>query len=387
MLPYLLCFTISVFSFFIAEKVNKNKIFSCLAALIGILVLCLLAGLRSENIGTDIGAYTKPIYTAAISSSTFTEYLSSSWYAQWRYLYVHDFEIGFTTLVFIITKIFNSFPVVLFSIELCIVVPIYLSLKNIKGISASFGMLVFCLMFYNVTFNIMRQWIAMALILYAFSFVINNNKKAALILLLIAVAFHTTALIAFVLYAMYYYTVILPKNGNKFVKIRIDSCAFTYDEYTRRIIVIFIISILFLIFFGLLPNILNLLGLSKYAYYISGSITLSINGILLRLPIIILFIIYFRKIQDKTKWAPFLLAVLLVDVVFSQLSSIASQSWRISAWVSFFNIISYPILLSSISNKRSVYLIRFIIFIYMVLYWLYYFVFQGVHQTIPYVFS
>ena len=166
---YIVCFLISCFYFWLSEK-SKNKFAKNGLAIIAILIPCILAGLRADTVGTDVKVYVEPIYHAAKESTGFSDYMGQSWFYIWRYKYVHDFEIGFTTLVFVIAKITGSLGMVLFFIHAFIVTPIYIGLRRMhKTYPISFGMLVFYLMFYNTSLNMMRQWIAMAILLMAFS--------------------------------------------------------------------------------------------------------------------------------------------------------------------------------------------------------------------------
>ena len=66
-------------------------------------------------------------------------------------MYVNKFEIGFTTLVYLIEKLGGSLGTVLFFIHALILAPIYLGLKRMKkSYPVYLGMLVFYLLFFGV---------------------------------------------------------------------------------------------------------------------------------------------------------------------------------------------------------------------------------------------
>lgn len=387
--PYILCFFASFLFFHLAEKSKRNKFASGFLGAIGIAILCSLAGLRSENIGTDIQAYVKPIYTAANNSNSFGEYLTSSWYSLWRYKHVSDFEIGFTSLVYIIAKVFNSFSAVLFSIEFCIITPIYFALKKMfKRKKVSFGMLVFCLMFYNVTLNIMRQWIAMAFVLYAFSCIITKERGKAVISIIAGTLFHVSAIISIPIFGIFFYVSSRKTSGKyKIKRFRVNNFSITLDRSMQRTIIVLIIGLILIIFINSFANILRSIGLSEYAQYISGGAIFSINAFIVRLPILIIFLKYKYIFTESNLNSSFYMGMLLFDILTSQLSGITSQSWRISAWFSMFYIFSFPQLINGIQRKSEKKIVLVLVFLYMIFYWLYYFVYIGSHSTIPYEFG
>ena len=161
---YILFFLISCLFFWLSEKC-KNRIARNLLAIIAILIPCILAGLRSDTIGTDVKVYVEPMYNAAKESHNLTDYMNQRWFVIWRYMYVNKFEIGFSFMIYFIQKFGGSLSIVLFFIQLLIIAPIYIGLKKInKPYPICFCMLVFFLLFYNTSLNMMRQWIAMAIL-------------------------------------------------------------------------------------------------------------------------------------------------------------------------------------------------------------------------------
>lgn len=192
---YISCFLISCFFFWLSEKC-KSRIARNVLAVIAILIPCVLAGLRADTIGTDVKVYVEPIYNAAKESNSLSSYMGQSWFYIWRYKYVHDFEIGFTILVYVIEKITESWSIVLFFIHVFIVTPVYIGLRRVhKTYPIYFGMLVFYLMFYNASLNMMRQWMAMAFLFMGFSYLFFENKKKYCAIVVIACLFHISAVI------------------------------------------------------------------------------------------------------------------------------------------------------------------------------------------------
>ena len=203
---YIVFFLISCFLIWLSEK-SSSRYIGKLLAFIAILLPCILAGMRADTIGTDLRVYVEPMYNAAKQSTSFSSYMDQRWYVIWRYMYVNKFEIGFTTLVYLIEKLGGSLGTVLFFIQALILAPIYLGLKRMKkSYPVYLGMLVFYLLFYNTSLNMMRQWIAMSILFYGLSYLITNEKKKYFITIVVACLFHTSALMGVVIYFLYMYS-------------------------------------------------------------------------------------------------------------------------------------------------------------------------------------
>lgn len=379
---YMVCFLTSCIFFMMSEK-SKNKLAKNFLALIAILLPCLLAGLRSDIIGTDVKVYVEPIYDAAQKSQSLNSYMDQSWFYIWRNKYVRDFEIGFTILVFIIVKLTNSLGVVLFSIHFLIVAPIYVGLKKLhKSYSICFGMLVFYLMFYNTSLNMMRQWIAMSILFMAFAYLIDGHKIKYCIFVMIACLFHISAIMGFVI--MFVYMASTKKSEVK-KNVHLKSSESTFP------IKVFIFGIILLLSLNVVATFLNYIGLSKYVGYIQGDNKLYIlpKQILLRLPIIVLFVFRWKSIAKEDALAPFYASMIVLDLLASQLMSINEYAFRISSFFSEYNIVSYSALVHIKGRKHGIKHYIFLVYVlsYIVCYWVYYYVITGAHATFPYVFA
>ena len=379
---YIVCFLISCSFFWLSEKC-KGKFAKNGIAIIAILIPCLLAGLRADTIGTDVKVYVEPMYNAAKESHTLSAYMNQRWFVIWRYMYVNKFEIGFSLMVFLIQKLGGSFAMVLFFIQLLIIAPIYVGLKKIhKPYPICFGMFVFYCLFYNTSLNMMRQWIAMAILFMAFSYLISGKKKKYGILTLVACLFHTSAIIGFVIFPIYIYC----NKKREYIKI----ANFKLDEVMAPI-KIFIYGCVMLLSLNIIAVILSHIGLSKYIGYIQGDNGLYLlpNQILLRLPIIIVFIIRWKKILKEDKLAPFYGSMLVLDLLISQLMSINAYAFRIGSFFSEYNILSYSALVYAGNRKYKAnrYMALFYVIAYIMFYWVFYYVITGTHATFPYVFA
>lgn len=382
MYSYILAFLFSCLFVYLSGT-QRNKIVKNIFLWIGLLIPCFLAGFRADTIGTDVKVYVEPIYSAAKASKSIFDYFQHEWYLIWRYKSVKDYEIGFTLLVYLVTKVFGSLSAVLFFIHLLIIVPIFKALEYRRNrLSIWFGMFVFFALNYNVSLNMMRQWIAMAFLLYGSRYLIENKRLKYFYVVVLAMMFHTSAIIGGIIYVIYNY--VMSDSIRIKIRFRIGNTIFDMSAY--KVIAVTAASIIALIVLSLIANILKYIGLSQFVGYINGNIYLVPNQILVRIPVILLFIINYRNIVRKNKEAPFWLTMLLVDLVLSQLVSVNAYSFRISTFFAEYSIISIPTMIKSIPSKGGRKLIvSIIIILYLIFYWWFYFVFMGMHATVPYI--
>lgn len=379
---YIVCFLVSCIFFWLSEKC-KSRFAKNVFAVIAILFPCILAGLRADTVGTDVKVYVEPMYNAAKESHTFSAYMNQRWFVIWRYMYVKDFEIGFSLVVFFIQKLGGSFAMVLFVIQLLIIGPIYLGLKKLNNpYPICFGMFVFYCLFYNTSLNMMRQWIAMAILFMAFPYLVSEEKKKYCILVLMACLFHNSAIMGLAILAVYMYST-KRKDSIKIANFKLDEA--------MSPIKVFVYGCVALLSLNIITTILSHTGLSKYVGYIQGNTGLYLlpNQILLRLPIILLFVIRWKRILKADRLAPFYGSMLVLDLLASQLMSINAYAFRIGSFFSEYNMLSYSAIVYAGNKKYRTN--RYVALLYvlanMLYYWVYYYVITGTHATFPYAFA
>ncbi|MCC7667101.1 EpsG family protein [Liquorilactobacillus satsumensis] len=376
---YLIFFSISCLFFKISE--NKNKIISIAFIFLAILIPCLLAGFRADTIGTDVRNYVKPLFELSIQSKSFYSFYGQFIYKGWQVSPVSSIEIGYLILTYSVTKIFGSFIVLKMCIQFFIIFPIYIGLRHFKGkIPVWFGMLVFYLMFYNESLNMVRQWIAMAILIMGTKYLTERMSIKFFLIVLLASLFHATAVIGIPIYLLYGFLV-----NNKTLNIKFRNSS-DFKVTTRSSVFNFFLIFLFagiLVFsIGKTGDLLSKFGLAQYSYYVSGSLNISLNQIIARLPIIIILGV---NVHEKYDEDLFYFYVLLLGLVFSQLASLSNFSIRMVSYLFMYNIISFPLLSLSSCKKKTI-VVRACVILYLVIFWYYFFVIKGDDQTVPYVF-
>lgn len=387
MFIYLIIFALSLLLVSFSEKFKPKTLIHILLVFTALAMPTLLAGLRASSIGTDTESYLVPIFENALMADNFVQFQSSQFLYNWSYATVSDYEIGFTTLVYIVAKLFRNLYVLQTIVAGAIIWTVYIAINQYKReTSVCFGMAVFYFMYFNTTMNMMRQWIAMGILLLGTRYIFERKKKYFLYVL-VACLFHTSAFIGAGFYAMYYFIndhkSHRKKNKEKHFIIRIHQRTIRLTDLgvifasLGAAIVVFLAD-------TMLSSLLSAFGLAKYQFYLRGTLTFMPNQFIIRLPILILLVLGWKKLSLEIEGANFYKTMILFDLVISQLSGLTSYSSRISFYFQMFVVFSIPALCGCIEivNQK---LTKTMMIVYMLVYWFYYFALMNSQATIPYI--
>lgn len=165
-------------------KGHDKKVFVVLS----IFIPAFFAGIR-YGIGTDYFVTYKPYY----------DYLSGEGALQ--LINRQSLEIGYHLLNLVVIKLGGNFQIVLFLASLLTFIAFRKSIMVYKDrLSVGLATFVFMLMYYQASFNIIRQLIAATIGLYAFHFIEEKKLRQYVIWVVIAAFFHKTAIIVMPFY-------------------------------------------------------------------------------------------------------------------------------------------------------------------------------------------
>ena len=197
----------------------------------------------------------------------------------------------------------------------------------------------------------MRQWMAMSLLVFGFSYLINNEKRKYFITVICACLFHLSAVFGIFIYWIFY-----------FIKKRQTQISTSSIDPKIRFLIILLGSILFVFLAGNIGNLLYSVGLGRFGVYLSGDFNLLPNQFLVRLPTFLILMWTWRELKKKIASSYFYLAVMWIDLVLSQLISINSFAIRISYFFSQFFVFIVPdIVESTKSNSKKLCVICLVI--------------------------
>ena len=364
-LIYMSFFMMSFLFCYLSERMykKKKKWVGILWTSISILVLCILATLRSTTVGGDISVYLLPNFEKAITYSKFLDFyvVASS-----------QMEVLFSLLVYLFAKI-GSIKCLFFAIEFLVLTPVYYVLyKNRERCSITVGYIIYVFLFYNFSLSGMRQSIAMSMLFLATNFLLNREYLKLIFWSIIAILFHKGTIIA-----LFLITLIIAFENRK--------------SYKKMLSILMIILIVFFVLYNQFVNILaNVFWLinPRYSFYIRTNITDNImwsnipnTDIVLKLGIVMLCVIFGHYKKSINKQDVSLLVFSLIGRYFVLLNARMYEALRIAYYFDIFTII----LAANTVHQQKINMNKKILSICLIglafLYWIYFIMYIGGYKT------
>ncbi len=363
MIIYLLSFFLSYLILISSERV-RTKCIRLVMILVALLIPSVLAGLRDYSIGTDISVYGNIWFQNAIQSKdifTYLKWASSS-----------DIGIVYAILNYIVSVFTTDPHWFYFTLSFITIGFTYkTAIDNKDLVNVPFSMLVYYLLFYNQSLNLLRQSLAMVFVACTFKYLRTKNLGMIGLFSVLAVLTHSSAIIVVAIIATYFS---VNSNYKTIAKISIIAASF--------------ISVLFLN--QLIELLVHLKFLtSRYESYLSvyqrggGYVRL----FLLCIPYLLLMITCNKKNQNVHRSLTY---YLIMATFLSFLAFRMTYLSRIAYYFDIFLIITIPFIDMNSNLKiriKSIELNRIILIIMVFAYWVYVYVYTNSGNTIPYIFS
>lgn len=190
---YAVVYSISLFLFSVADR-TSNSVKLKNIIIIAVLLLAFFASLRNFEVGTDTNSTLLEYFDIAGTFNSIPNILYSDLAAN---------KIVFIVISKIIKMIGLGERVFLFIMEILVLAPIaaiaYIR-KNRNSITST--MLFFLFLYYQLSFNWIRQCISASFLLLAIVVFCDGRKKNALIFAIISVLFHTSALLGIIMFTV-----------------------------------------------------------------------------------------------------------------------------------------------------------------------------------------
>ena len=312
MWQYIVTFCISCMFASLANNFRRKRrnigfiFFSVLAILCG----SALAGVRASTVGTDVMTYGNYIFRLAESSDSPVN------------LFVKQgsiIEPLYLLLNFVVSRFTRDVHWMYFILQFISLSLAYVAIaRNKDNDNISLSLMVYYLTFYAFSLNGLRQSVAMSLLLFAYQYIYEDNFRKFILVILIAAGFHYSAILFLALYFINQY---ISKSDNK--------------KLTDAVIVLgFIASI----FFSQTIIRLFMIFVPKYERYITNArMAFSLNPFLVRIPLILIMIIFYKQYQKKDSRFDFWLVLLVGDAIFIELRSIMPALSRLSFYLAILN--------------------------------------------------
>lgn len=364
MIIYFIFFALSFLFIGHANKLEKKGLKKyVILELIGLFFLAFLASIRDLSIGTDVNHYVRPVF------NTILKYGISDTY------YVNIMEPGYVLFNYIVSIITSNFNVFLFILQFFV---LFFSYKGIKIISPKHPVLayiIYILLYYNKSLNVVRQSMSLALTLFSLKYLFGKEKKKFYICIIIAFLFHRTAVIFAFAYPLFY----LLKSSNKNAK---------YITVIFFILAIFLIIFfkdifLFLVDSGIVPT-----RYEKYmTYYFNSELNFEIIDLSLNIFVMLIYILFSKCFKQKTEHSNFYFFMLLVDVFCLIIGARYSGANRLGLYfrlpVLLFFLSNFSVFIKEPKNKEIASTI--LVLVIVITYWLYMYAYVNIGNTVPFI--
>lgn len=326
LLFYLFTFIISTFLLVFSKKCIKNKIAKKIVLIISLLIPTIIAGIR-YGIGTDYHNYIDIFRVVNSNEFSFLELMK-------RY---EPFHI----IVCKILKILSMPRQTTFLIYAFLTIAFAYKAMQKQKESISIGYLFFMYlsMFFPYSFNGMRESLAVAIIFYAYSFLKQDCFSApkAIALSIIAALIHYASMISIPFILLW---IMLKKVRKKEIVI--------VAIYLMIVIMVYAISFL-------LPKDLNDSNFFyKFLRYLNsnGDIDIGIGLVLIRLPIIAILILFYKKLNKINPDMKFYITLYAISIILMYLGYL---NIYLNRFANYFSIIEIVLLTSFllIPNQKS----------------------------------
>lgn len=335
---------------------KSNKIGFIFFSVLAILCGSFLAGVRAATVGTDVITYGNYIFRLASSSDSPIK------------LFVIQgsiIEPLYLLLNFVVSRFTHDVHWMYFVLQIIPLSLAYISIaRNRENDNLSLSLMVYYLTFYAFSLNGLRQAIAMSLLLFAYQYIYEENFKKYLIVILVAAGFHYSAILFLFLYFIYHY---IRKSDHKKISDAVIVLAFVAAiVFSQTIIRLFVVFV------------------PKYERYItSARMSFSLNPFLVRIPLILIMLIFYKRYQRKDQRFDFWLVMLIGDAVFIELRTILPALSRLSFYFATAKVDAYPFL-DKVYNKKSRWIVDLFLVAFLFLLWYYQIVLQGGEDVYPY---
>ena len=371
---YIAVFLTSLFMFFLALQFrDKNKLIFLFFSIIALAIPCLLAGIRDYSIGTDVEVYIEPLFRVSKYFETFKSYITNTGSE------VND--ILYLLLTFVCGKLSDDIFLLFFMIEFLVIYPVYktLLLTNEKKGNILIGMFIFFMLFYNLSFNMARQSIAISFALLSFAYCIQKNRKKCILNLIVAILFHSSSVVMIPAYILY--TFFEKKEKDASTKFLIKS-------------MIFIFSLVFIVF---LPEIVKLLiniGIldnNHFSTIISKFSHFDINYTRTFCYIVFYIVICFNKkrLSNNIKNSDYYIFLSFISILILQFGAVIKYSERIGLYYFYISLFfAMPKLIPQNFNKftKKELMNLLLILLIFTMYWIYWSILMQSNETYPFIF-
>ncbi|WP_165971015.1 EpsG family protein [Peribacillus frigoritolerans] len=324
---------------------------------LAILIPWIIASNR-YGIGTDYYNYEKMYYNITNFGSILESIINSS------------YEPGWIILNYVVKYIFNNEVKYIFVISSLLI--LFFNFSAIytyrKRINMSIAIFILMCTLYNPSFNIIRQSLAMAILLFSLKYIDEKKVLKFILLVVLAGSFHYSA---FIFVPVYW---VLNNNYYNF-----------WSKF--KIFVFYLLFILIVVQFEPLFNSLINVGVfSKYNIYeINSNGSIGIGNIIVRLPVILIILLNLKELRKKDPFMGGVTVLYFISLILYFLGYKADYLARIAVTFEMMQIFILSSIIRSQNDLSRKYLYYLLIILYYFIYFTYFILMGNYGETIPYI--
>lgn len=348
-------FYISVFSLssilIYFGMIKKNKILKLIALIIPIIVATLRYG-----VGTDYFNYMRNFklsYNINLKE------------------YIYENSILETGKFFInkIGQCFDSYLIVLLVSSSLVIIFIYISIIYHKNkISVSLSFYIFLCIYFPMSFNIMLQYIAVALVAISYRYIFEKNIFKFTLIILFAGFFHSTALMMFPIYFLW------SKKNNDIVK--------NWKLILGIIIMIFIA----LNYQEILKVLSELSGMESYSIYVTDKYSGNNRDIYMKFLLFVGTLIFIKPLIRYDKRNKLYILFVIFNLIIGITGYTSPFVKRISIYLEVSQIFLIPCFVRICNNINIRKIVAYLVYIYPIMYFFLLYYLLGQANVVPYKF-
>lgn len=367
---YLVCFALSVlFAYFANKAKTRWKI--VLFSVFSIAFPVLLAGLRGYTVGIDTeNYYLKEWYWAgAVGADSLLDYLK-------MYFPKGYGDPLFALIIGSVAQLTGNYSIFLLIAHLVIMVGVYVGIfRHRRYVNPALVLLFFYLVYFNTSLNILRQYMAMA-VLFAFLADIPQKRWTRyLVGVYIAFTIHSTAVIG--LAPLLLYGILEFKKGRGLSS---PKRAALVSGLLLAVVFLFKPLIRGLMYLGLLNDRFNF-------FLESNAVDPALIASMLIAMGLFFAIVFQKRIFSNCAYAHFYIFNSMFCLVLMQLSWSIAYGKRIAAYFAMADLITLGLVGRAPKTTFGRRLLQAGMILVALAYWLYIFAFRNASQTFPYVLS
>ena len=278
------------------------------------------------------------------------------------------YEWGYVLINLIVGKLNGNVQLVFFLTSVIMMTFIYCAIRFYsKSLNVGIAMFSYMMMYYQMSYNAVRQSVALAICLYSIKYIYERKLLRFTLLTLIASGFHNTALLFFPFYFFYKILGERDKKGLRFLL------------YILMLIVVLNLRTLLGPIFNRIPS------LSYYSSYLDSSTSDFSIGLFSRfIPFLLIGLYLYNHIWKRDKRFVLLFSLFIIGLILKLTGLVGAKYINriaLSFEVTVIFLIAYYV---KSFNKKREFFASIILLFYVVINWWYIYIYTGSHGTFPY---